>query len=64
MADETATTKKTWTATELRKLPAAERDAIMETSHAQTHSRPCTDLAMMASRRSVPAGPGSVTVRA
>ena len=34
MADETATTKKTWTATELRKLPAAERDAIMEAAAA------------------------------
>ncbi len=28
-ADTTAETRKRWTAAELRKLPAAERDAIM-----------------------------------
>lgn len=28
--DKTPTTTKRWTAAELRKLPAAERDAIME----------------------------------
>jgi hypothetical protein len=32
--EKTPTTTKKWTATELRKLPAAERDAIMEAAAA------------------------------
>jgi hypothetical protein len=41
-ADGSALKGKTWTASELRKLPAAERDAILEADAARAEEIYCT----------------------